>query len=1065
MTDYGLIEILGQAFSEGNARKLEGVLSDDCVYESDYAQKTIESSRTIIERMELVNSNLTDNDKYTYKIVNLEEIMIGKPGEEWALSDGSRMNSYGLLLYQHDLMFPTSVVLEKLNSEGEIIKIWLSRAKWLFNVDFCRMEIDNDSPRDLPSTVISLTKHDRQVRAMRSAFSEQHLDLVPKEIEDGFYIWRQANDYFEGWLRRNGYSVEESQVFPDCIGYRCIRQGLPYTVYMYAYGTQKTTGLDGDYCSSLLDLDFSADSTVLVTYLQVWKDTDGDKIEYEVTGYSGRSYSTDLWRVSTINGKYILEYYPRQEFVDLTVKLMYAFNRDDLDAYDCIITSINPSFEGFEHPDGLFMNDAFYYSLHNLHEKYGDMKLGYVRFNDVIYSAVPYLEGYGFFDFTVGELDRITQIRTNPFEGRKKNVREFIRTEEKEDSACAWFGDYPALASVKALPPVETERFALYLTFSNGETRKYILPIKAEDAGEEVISWHGYVFTDKIWGSAAVKDQLEAEIKGYPQRKNAVIFKNDFFISGYRCWNDSTPYSEPVLRGDIIYKDDKIRVERIWQWNVNALYCDDGETNMVKTLISGDAFNYYGKSTYVTKDGKRLCSIDYDQIGNFSDGLAKVGKIGFGYGYVNSNLEFAIPMKYENAEDFHEGKARVKLYGRWLYIDKEGNETKIDTEQGQPKYQEICEYSEGLSRVSTMKLGLFDFAYHFDWSEIAGIWGYVNEAGEEVIPPQYICAEDFHNGIAVVCKGKWTIDPKWDNEYNKGRYWSEEMLWGAIDKEGNTVIPFVFDEIKSFYSLDEDRVGGMFMAHTGGWKDGHWGVIDDHGNWLADPVFEDIGYECQDGLIKFYDRDKWDDDALMGLYNLKEKKVVLEPQFYDIDFLPDGLLQVEVNDEKLGRHIVKIIDKTGKEKFHSEYSSIQSWRMPPYHVLIRDDNGVKIGLIDENGNELVPCQDDIIWDGILYDQKRIIFKNGENKGIRDFEGNIIIPAKYLEIRHTDKPLLCVRIGEKDNYKEGILTRDGIEVVPAEYRYIIFYRDNYIVCCRNGHCEMLRLICCKESDEL
>lgn len=1053
MKDCELIEILGHVFSEGGARKLEGILSDDCVYNSDYAGKAVETSDAIIERMNFVDSQLPSDAKYTWKLIELNDYLKEDPIDDWSMPDNERINPYGLLLYQFDPVFPVAVVTAKMNKDGKITRIWLCRDEKLFSVEFCRIEIDDDSPRDLPSTVTPLTKHDRQVRAMRSAFSEQHLDLIPQEIEDGLYIWRKADEHFEGWLYENGYSVEESRIFPECIGYRCVRKGIPYTVFMYAYGTQRTTGLDGDYCSRLLDLDFSAGSTVLVAYLKVWKDTDGDKTEYEVTGYGDRTHSIELWRVTMVHEEYILEFFPRQELIDATDKLMYAFNRDDLDAYDCIITSINPSLDGLERPGGLFMNDAFYYSLRNLHEKYGDMKLGYVRFNDVIYSSVPYLEGYGFFDFTVDEQGRITQIRTNPFEGRKKNVREFIRAEEKEDNTR--FSDYPALASVKALPPVETERFALYLTFSNGETRKYILPIKAENAGDEVVSWHGYVFTDKIWGSAAVKDQLEAEMKGYPQRRSAVVFKNDFFISGYRCWHDSMPYSEPVLCGDIIYKDDNVRVERLWQWDVNALYCDDEETNMVKTLISGDAFNCYGKSTYVTKDGKRLCSIDFDQIGNFSGGLAKVAKNGVGYGYVNSSLEFVIPMKYENAEDFHDGKARVKLYGRWLYIDKEGNETEIDTEQGQPKYQEICEYSEGMSRVSIMKLGLLDFAYHFDWSEIAGIWGYVNEAGEEVIPPQYICAEDFHNGIAVVCKGKWTIDPKWDNEYNKGRYWSEEMLWGAIDKEGNTVIPFVFDEIKHFYSLDEDRVGGIFMAHTGGWKDGHWGVIDDHGNWLADPVFEDIGYECQDGLITFYDRDSWDDDALMGLYDLKEKKVVLEPQFYDIDFLPDGLLQVEVNDEELGRHVEKIIDRTGKGIFHSVYTFIQAWHKPPYQVVIRNDDGDKIGLIDENGNELIPCQDDIAWDGILYDQKRIIFKNGDNKGIRDFDGNVIIPAKYLEIHYTDKPLLGVRIGEKDNYKEGILTRDGIEVVPAEYRYITFYGGNYIVCCRNGHCEMLR----------
>ena len=128
-----------------------------------------------------------------------------------------------------------------------------------------------------------------------------------------------------------------------------------------------------------------------------------------------------------------------------------------------------------------------------------------------------------------------------------------------------------------------------------------------------------------------------------------------------------------------------------------------------------------------------------------------------------------------------------------------------------------------------------DLAYHSDYSEIAGTWGFVNEDGVEVVPPQYIYAEDFYGGIAIVCKGKWTIDKKWDNKYNSGRYWTEEEMWGAIDKEGNEVIPFIFDEIKHFGDVDD-----VFMAHYGGWKDGHWGVIDNQGNWLAEPIFEDI---------------------------------------------------------------------------------------------------------------------------------------------------------------------------------------------------------------------------------
>ena len=458
----------------------------------------------------------------------------------------------------------------------------------------------------------------------------------------------------------------------------------------------------------------------------------------------------------------------------------------------------------------------------------------------------------------------------------------------------------------------------------------------------------------------------------------------------------------------------------------------------------------------MTREGRRLCSIDFDTIGgHFSEGLTRVYKRGFGYGFANREMKFLIPMKYPDAEDFHDGKAKVQHDGKWMYIDKAGNETEIGTEESS-KYQEVGEYSEGMCKVSTLKLRFMDLAYHSDYEEIAGIWGFVNEAGEEVISPQYIYAQDFKDGIALACKGKWTIDPKWDNKYNTGRYWTEEELWGAIDKDGNTVIPFQFDEVKHL-DFPDGQEETAFVVHYGGWENGHWGVIDNRGNWLADPVFEDIGYGYDDGVITFYDRDSWDDDALMGLYDLKEKKVIIEPQFYDIDFLSDGWLQVEVNDEELGRHVERLIDRSGKEKFHSIYTFLHAWQKPPYEVVIREEDGDKIGLIDENGNVLVPCQSDIAWDGILYDQKRIIFKDGEKKGVRDFDGNIIIPPLFSEIHFSDRPLVKVRLGDRNNYTEGIFTKEGIQVVPAEYKYISFYEDGYFACCRDGHCEMLRYV--------
>ncbi len=227
MTDHELISMLDKVLTVGGAGKLRDLLSDDCVYESDYSRKTIVTPASIIERMEFVDSHITDEYRYSSKVVELKDVLRREPGAD-QVSCGCRLNPYGILLYLLDTVFPAAVAMEILDAEGKISKIWLSRDKSLFNLDFNRSEIDKDSPRDLPCTVKQLNQHDRQVRAMRDAFSGQHLDLIPEEITDGLYIWRKADEFMEDWLPANGYTVSESRVFPECIGYRCARNGLLY---------------------------------------------------------------------------------------------------------------------------------------------------------------------------------------------------------------------------------------------------------------------------------------------------------------------------------------------------------------------------------------------------------------------------------------------------------------------------------------------------------------------------------------------------------------------------------------------------------------------------------------------------------------------------------------------------------------------------------------------------------------------------------------------------------------------------------------------------------------------
>lgn len=1049
MDQYAMINCLGGAFADGEIDGLQDLLAEDCSYASQYDGSSISGAVQIAAKIKSFNADIDDSCRYTYKITELESVM----QKGMTLSDLDTRASmhpcrYGILLYQYGAEKPVAVVVCMLDLYEKFGNIWLCRDKSKFDLSFYGDEIENDSPADLPSTVKPLTARDREVAELQSVFSGQRQTSASEE-DDNIYIWRKADEYAKQELPSRGYKILESAVFKDCIAYRCERKNYYYTVFMYAYGKEKTSQLDGKFCSKLQDLLFAADSTILILYLNVERYMDAAAVAYQIRDYCGNNeHEPELWRLNAIGNMPILEYFPRKEMMDQTWQFMYAFNREDTDVYDCIITDNNPLIEYRIKHNGRFMNEAFYNVLRMTHQKYGDMKLGYVRFNDVVFCSVPYLEGLGFFSWSsYFDTGRMFNFICHSFEGENSNVVEFIKTELREPEDL--FSHIPTLVAVAPLPPVSSERFAAKLFFDNGERRKYVLPIAARYEAQEVVPYMRHVFTDGIWQSISVVPRHENRYLGYPECGSAIIFKNEFTLSGMRCYMDSLPYSEPELTDEIVYDDDKCQVRKLWKWNANELY-EDGNTGLLKVLISGESFNGYGKSVFASMDGRRLTSLTFDLVDDFKDELARVAIIGCGYGFVDRDMNFVVPMKYTEAQEFAGGRAKVRLGDKWLFVDTAGKEIPVVSQALSAQYEDVGIYCEGMCRVSTLKLRALDLAYHSDSAHIAGTWGFVDEAGKEVIAPQYIYANDFENGIAIVAKGKWTIDPKWDNKYNQGRYWTEEELWGGIDKNGSEVIPCIFDEIKYFSDCSD-----IYMAHIGGWESGRWGVIDQAGGWLAEPVFADFGYDYHDGLITFYAQNESldPDDVPMGVYDLKQKKVLFEPQFLDVSFLEDGDLLVEIFDKALGRNIQKIIDRSGKERFKSVYSYIYTWK-EPYEVVIHDGTGDRCGLIDKDGKVILPCKYPAAWNGFLHERRCIIFEENGKQGVMDYDENVVIPAVYHEIHGGKDPFLTVRVGEKDSYKESLIAVDGTEVIPPAYSRIGWCQDGkHFYCCSEGCCEM------------
>jgi hypothetical protein len=140
---------------------------------------------------------------------------------------------------------------------------------------------------------------------------------------------------------------------------------------------------------------------------------------------------------------------------------------------------------------------------------------------------------------------------------------------------------------------------------------------------------------------------------------------------------------------------------------------------------------------------------------------------------------------------------------------------------------------------------------------------------------------------------------------------SKEELRGIIEKAGKEIRPF-----NCYYSFGKND-GRYLQAPC---SDGKWGIINVAGEWVVEPIFAKIDdYISKGGCFAFYATDKlsYDDDVSMGIYSINEHRVLFEPHFVNVNFIGDGIYQVEVYDEKLKQNIEQTIDRTETPIFYS----------------------------------------------------------------------------------------------------------------------------------------------------
>ncbi len=312
-----------------------------------------------------------------------------------------------------------------------------------------------------------------------------------------------------------------------------------------------------------------------------------------------------------------------------------------------------------------------------------------------------------------------------------------------------------------------------------------------------------------------------------------------------------------------------------------------------------------GKFGYIDEYGKVVVKPTYDDAEEFSEGLAAV-KVGDVWGYINGNGEMDIEPQFEQAWPFSEGLAytSVRNYGQLEYIDKSGEFAFFPDFDDSQSIVFSPEFSEGLVPI---------------WDNNKK-WGYFNNFGQLKIKLAKLEVENalsFSEGLAFI---------KVNNK------------WGCIDKDGDIIVKPKFENHTdvSIQYIKFNNVGfSEGMAHVKVKE--KWGYINKNGDIVVEPRF-DLAYPFSEGLAKV----SMDTNRARWGYINNAGQLAIIPKFWDAGNFSEGLAYVRIKG-KYG-----FINKGGKLQVRPQYTWAEDFKNGLARVGLEESKN-KWGYIDRAG--------------------------------------------------------------------------------------------------------------------
>lgn len=380
--------------------------------------------------------------------------------------------------------------------------------------------------------------------------------------------------------------------------------------------------------------------------------------------------------------------------------------------------------------------------------------------------------------------------------------------------------------------------------------------------------------------------------------------------------------------------------------------------------------------------------------------------------------EEIIAPQYEDAKQYADGLIAVKKNGKWGYIN-EKNETVVSFD-----YDVAFAFNEGVALVGTyvdgfeyLKAGIVDENGKYTSVTVdlnAQDYGFFGENYEFFMSNDYLDWSSeivVHNGYTSNVYGQFIKNGQIENPFED---WDENVV---IASDGKAVHAGLFCEFAGTHNE------GYFIKLS---RDGmaKFILLDDNFNKITDIMSIDGGLSANissgvnQGLLPVRVSDFFDDELKVTFWDVKKQETVLQTDY-------NRMWTVDSN--TIGQVFGEISEAT-----------------------VSKDNGKTYGMIDKNGNTIVP----FVYDYLLpYIQGYAVFGENGKKGLMDTNQNIVIDAKYDQLTPMNNGIAVAVIGNDayliDKYGNKITGSENVDTsiyfkenggVNAPEEYVIIEKD-------------------------